>query len=157
VATYHPAAPAITTGVGFVGWGAPVVNSDLNQVKAGSTRPLVFQFFDNLGNPVANLSFCNSFTGTVCNDNPTVSAPWINLSFFGIACQSGALINPATDVTVSSSGNSGFQNLGNGNYQLNWSTQKAWKGFCANVQVTYFTGGAANVVLFPANVGFQFN
>jgi Legume lectin domain len=156
VATYHPTATAITTGVGLVGWGSPVVNTALNQVKAGSTRPLIFQFFDNLGSPVTNLSFCNSFTGTACND-PGVVAPWINIASFGIACPNGAPINPSTDTTVSFSGNSGFQNNGGGNYQLNWKTQKGWNGSCANVQVTYFTGGAANVVLFPANVGFQFN
>lgn len=156
VATYHPGAPPITTGIGFVGWGPPVVNSDLNQVKAGSTRPLLFQFFDNLGNPVMNLSFCKSFTGTVCNDIPAVPAPWINISSFGVSCPNSAPINPSTD-TVSSSGNSGFQNNGGGNYQLNWKTQKSWTGSCANVQVTYFTGGPANVVLFPANLGFKFN
>jgi len=158
VATYHPAAPPITTGVGFVGWAQPVVNTDLNQVKAGSTRPLIFRFFDSLGNPVNNLSFCHSFSGTVCNDGG-VLPPWINISSFGITCPiSQAPVNPATDGTVSSSGNSGFQNNGGGSYQLNWSTQKGWKGACANVKVTYFTNGAAaNVVLIPALVGFQFN
>jgi len=156
VATFHPSAPPITTGVGFVGWGPPVVNTDLNRVKAGATRPLLFQFFDSLGNPVTGLSFCNSFTGTACND-PGVTAPWINISTFGIACPNAAVVNFSTDATVSSSGNSGFQNNGGGNYQVNWQTQKAWKGSCANVQVTYFTGGTANVVLFPAIVGFQFN
>src|SRR5215467_15170923 len=104
VATYHPGAPPITTGIGFVGWGPPVVNSDLNQVKAGSTRPLLFQFFDNLGTPVMNLSFCKSFTGTVCNDIPAVPAPWINIASVGVSCPNGAPINPSTD-TVSSSGN----------------------------------------------------
>ena len=156
VATYHPAAPPITTGVGFVGWLSPVVIRDLNQVKAGSTRPLVFEFFDSLGNPVNNLSFCNSFMGTTCND-PGVAAPWINISSFGITCPNGAQVNPSTDGTVTSTGNSGFQNNGSGNYQLNWKTQNTWKGSCANVQVTYFTGGAANVVLIPAILGFQFN
>lgn len=157
VATYHPSATPITTGVGFVGWQAPVVNTDLNQVKAGSTKPLLFQFFDSLGHPVTNLAFCNSFTGTVCNDNPAVLAPWINISSFGIGCPNGTPVNPATDGTLSAAGNSGFQNNGGGSYQLNWKTQKAWKGYCANVQVTYFTGGAADVVLFPALAGFQFN
>jgi hypothetical protein len=159
VATDHPNdpnAPPITTGIGFVGWQLPVVNSDLNRVKAGSTRPLLFQFFDSLGNPVLNLSYCSSFTGTVCNDGG-VGAPWINISSFGISCPNGAPINPSTDTTVSSSGSSGFQNNGGGNYQLNWKTQKGWAGSCANAQVTYFTGGAANVVLFPAIEGFQFN
>jgi hypothetical protein len=157
VATFHPSASPITTGIGFVGWGPPVVNTDLNQLKAGATRPLTFEFFDNLGQPVTNLSLCNSFTGTVCNDFPTVMAPWINFSSVGIACPNGAATNAATDVTVSFPGNSGLQNNGGGSYQLNWKTLKGWQGFCSNVQVTYFTGGAANVVLFPASVGFKFN
>lgn len=158
VATYHPAAAPITTGVGFVGWGAPVVNAALNKVKAGSTRPLPFQLFDSLGNPVTNLSLCNSFSGTTCNDaGVPAGTPWINISSVGIACPNGAPVNPATDATVAFSGNSGLQNLGGGLYQLNWKTQKSWVGFCANVKVTYFTGGTSNVVLFPANLGFQFN
>jgi len=48
-------------------------------------------------------------------------------------------------------GNSGFQNLGGGNYQMNWNTQNSWKGTCATVQVTFDNG----VMLIPA-VGFKF-
>jgi hypothetical protein len=117
---------------------------------------LIFKFFDNLGKPVTNLSYCQSFSGTVCV-SPAVPAPWINISSLGITCPNGAPINVSTDGNVSSSGNSGFQNNGAGIYQLNWKTQKGWSGSCANVQVTYFTGGATNVVLFPANLGFKFN
>jgi len=161
VATYAPGAPVITTGVGFVGWGSPVDNNALNQVKVGSTRPLSFFFYDNNGNPVTNLAYCNTpgSTAAVCS-NPSMTAtpttPWINFSSVGIVCPSGVPVNPATDTSLTGVGSSGFQSNGGGAYQLNWQTQKPWAGSCANVQVTYSTGGAANVVLFPASFGFQF-
>ena len=162
VATYTPGQPLITTtGVGFKGWGAPVVNTDVNQVKAGSTRPLTFQFFDALGNPVTNLAYCNipdPNTAGLC-DSPmltaTATSPWINLIAVPIPC-GNALVNNATDTTITAAGNSGFQNNGGGNYQLNWKTVKGMTG-CANVQVTYSTGGPTNAVLFPAILGFRFN
>jgi hypothetical protein len=65
-------------------------------------------------------------------------------------------VNASSDLTVSAAGNSGFQNNGGGSYQLNWKTQKGLTG-CANVQVTYSIGGAANVEQFPAILGFKFN
>lgn len=158
--TYTPGATPITGGSisRFVGWLSPVSDSDLNQVKAGATRPLAFNWSDNQGNPVTNLSYCMSFTssssGNVCQDSPPVPTPWVNLSSFGIVCPNGAPINPATDDTsIDASGDSGFQNLGNGNYQVNWKTRKGWKGSCANVQVT-FDSGQTEV---PATMGFQFN
>lgn len=163
VATYTPAAPVITTtGVGFKGWAAPVVNTDVNQVKAGSTRPLIFQFFDSLGNPVLNLAYCNTpdpATPGACL-NPVLTAtsatPWINFIAVPIPCTADAGVNSATDLAVTAAGNSGFQNNGGGNYQLNWKTQKGMTG-CVNLQATYSTGGAANAVLFPATLGFRFN
>lgn len=149
--TYTPGAPLIT-GAGttisrFVGWGSPIVNTNLNMVKAGSTRPLKFQWFDTLGNPVTNLTWCANTTGTGC------TAPWVNLQYFFVPCgvPSGTEINTASD--ISSPGNSGFQNLGGGNYQMNWQTQKAWKGSCATVEATFDNG----LVVVPATVGFQFN
>jgi hypothetical protein len=157
--TYTPGAPLITNGSTsrFVGWQSPVVDSDLNQVKAGSTRPLVFNWNDSSGNPITNLSYCTSFTttnsGNVCQDSPTVPTPWVNLEQFVVACPSGAPVNNTTDTTISTSGNSGFQNNGGGNYQLDWKTQKIWKGTCRNVQVTFDNG----VTQIPATLGFQFN
>ncbi len=155
--TYTAGAPLITTGgvssSQFVGWESPVDNNALNQVKAGSTRPLKFQYFDILGNPVTNLSLCNSFTGSLCTDSLAVSAPWVNLSSFGIACPNSVPINPLTDTTSLSSSNSVLLNNGGGNYQLNWQTQKSWQGFCANVVVTFNSG----LVVTPAKIGFQFN
>jgi YVTN family beta-propeller protein len=166
VATYTPGAPPVTSSTTrFVGFQTPVSNTSLNMVKAGSTRPLTFQFFDNLGNPVTNLSLCNSFTatatGNVCTDSPTVPTPWVNFSSFGIACPNNPNINLSTDGAIDSPGNSAFQNLGGGSYQINWKTLKGWKGFCANVVVTFNSGLAGNsfsgLVVVPAAAGFQFN
>jgi len=145
---YTPGATVITSGTTsrFVGFASPVLDNVLNIVKAGSTRPLAFQWLDNLGNPVTNLTWCAS-------PNPApgaCTAPWVNLEYFSISCVTDTQISTATD--VSSPGNSGFQNLGGGNYQMNWQTQKSWKGTCANIQVTFDNG----VTLDPA-VGFQFN
>ena len=148
--TYTPGAPAITGGSvsRFVGWQSPVVNTDLNQVKAGSTRPLIFNFNDNAGNPIPNLNYCANTSGTGC------TVPWVNLASFGIRCPSGAPVNPAPDGSrIDSSGNSGFQNNGGGNYQVNWKIPKSWKGSCADVQATFDNG----IVEVPAVMGFQFN
>jgi hypothetical protein len=144
--TYTPGAPLINSGSTsrFVGFESPVVDTELNTVKAGSTRPLKFQWFDNLGNPVTNLTWCANTTGTGC------TAPWVNLEYFSINCTTDSQLNTATD--ISSPGNSGFQNLGGGNYQMNWKTQKSWAGTCATVQATFDNG----VMLIPA-VGFKFN
>jgi hypothetical protein len=143
---YTPSAAPILNGSTsrFVGFASPVVDTALNVVKAGSTRPLGFQWLDNVGNPITNLTWCAS-------PNPapgSCTAPWVNLQYFSISCVTDAQISTATD--ISSPGNSGFQNLGGGNYQMNWQTQKSWKG-CANVQATFDNG----VVTVPA-VGFQF-
>jgi hypothetical protein len=157
--TYTPSAPPIMSGTfsRFVGWQSPVLNTDLNMVKSGSTRPLAFQYLDNLGNPIQTLNFCKSFIVqngiNVCTDSPTVSTPWVNLMSFGIKCPNGAQINTSTDTTISSSGNSGLQNLGGGNFQFNWQTVKSWKGSCSNVQATFDDG----IMVVPATIGFQFN
>jgi len=147
--TYTPGAPVITgagtTSSRLVAWQSPISDTDLNMVKAGSTRPLAFQLFDVLGNPVTNLTFCANTTGRGC------TAPWVNLAYFFANCQTDA--SPNIDTDISSPGNSGFQNLGGGNYQMNWQTQKSWKGSCANVEATFDNG----LNLIPADLGFKFN
>jgi YVTN family beta-propeller protein len=156
--TYTPGAPLITSGTTsrFVGWGAPVSDTQLNMVKAGSTRPLQFQLFDIFGNTVTNLSLCESFTVisglNVCTD-PTVPAPWANFAYFQIACPNTAAVDTATDTTITSPGNSGLSNNGGGSYTLPWQTSKSWKGSCANIRVNFDSG----LGLTPAALGFEFN
>jgi len=155
VATYTPGAPAITgTASRFAGWESPVVNGQLNLVKAGAARPLKFQVFDKSFLPVTNLSLCNTLNSSGgCADIPAVPAPWVNLDAFGVVCPNGSPINPLTDFTVDPTGNSGLLNQGGGSYQLNWKTLKGWKGYCANVIVTFDSGQQ----VVPAAIGFQFN
>jgi hypothetical protein len=149
--TYTPGAPPIT-GTGttqsrLVAWQSPLVDNALNLVKAGSTRPLTFQLFDILGSPVLNLTWCANPSGSGC------TAPWVNLQYFFVPCgvPDGTPTNTGTD--ISSPGNSGFQNQGGANYQMNWQTQKSWKGSCANVVATFDNGQ----VVIPADFGFKFN
>ena len=160
IKTYTPTAPLITSGSSstFVGWLSPVVDSDLNEVKAGATRPLAFSWSDSAGNPITNLSYCNSFiktnSGNVCQDNPNVNpTPWVNMSYFQIACPGVAPLNTQTDTNIPGNGNSGLQKNGGGNYQINWQTLKSFKGKCYNVQATFDNG----VAVVPAVVGFKFN
>jgi hypothetical protein len=61
-------------------------------------------------------------------------------------------VNTIADTSISTAGNSGFQNNGGGNYQFNWKTQKSWAGTCRNIQVTFDNG----VRQIPATLGFQF-
>ncbi len=157
--TYTPGATPITTGTTsrFAGWQSPVDNNALNQVQAGATRPLTFTLLDISGNPVTNLSLCNSFTftpstGNVCNDIPTVPKPWVNFDSFGIVCPNGSPINPLTDGTIDSPGNATLNNNGGGNYAFPWKTVKVWSGSCANVVVILDSG----LKVVPATIGFQF-
>jgi len=95
--TYTQGAPLITAGTTsrFVGFTSPVVNTELNAVKSGSTRPLGFQWLDNLGNPVTNLTWCAS-------PNPapgSCTAPWVNLEYFSISCSTDAQMSTAADVS----------------------------------------------------------
>jgi hypothetical protein len=151
--TYTPGAPLITganttvSTSGFVGFGSPVSDTELNLVKAGSTRPLKFQLLDINGNPVTTLNLCPNMTGTGC------TPPWINFTSFGIVCPNGAAIDTATNTTISSPGNSGLSGGRGGNYHLNWQTSKLWNGSCANVRLTFDSG----LVVVPAALGFEFN
>ncbi len=155
--TYNTNAPAITSGTfsRFTGFDSPVIDSALNMVKAGSTLPLKFTFFDVFGNPITNLSYCYAPSTTqpgVCTDSPAVASPWVNIFSFGIPCPGGQ-VNTQTDTSSLTATNNSLQNLGGGAYQFNWKTQKAWAGYCTEVEVK-FDGGLKVV---PATLGFQFN
>ena len=55
------------------------------------------------------------------------------LSSTGEACDTG---DPTDTIEEYAAGASGLQNLGNGNYQINWRTDKAYAGQCRQVNVT---------------------
>jgi hypothetical protein len=134
VATYKPGAPAVQSAQQqtFVGFQSPVVDGQLNQVKAGRTVPLIWQTLDYAGNPVTNLNLCTQLNGTGC------TAPWVVVANAGVNC-SNDQINTSTLTDDGSSGNSALQNLGGGTYQFNWQTQKGSTG-CVTPVLIFSTG-----------------
>jgi PKD domain len=93
----------------FVGFTSPVDNLPvLNKVKAGQAIPLKWRLLDASGAPVTSLV-----------------AAGINAK--GLDCDLGTTVDLVEEVT---SGGSGLQNLGDGYYQLNWKSPKAYAGSC---------------------------
>ena len=149
VATYTPGAPLITgtgvTGVSksqFVGFQSPVSDTDVNIITAGSVVPLKGQVSDASGGGITPLTYCPNATGAGCTGN------WINLSLFSINC---VLDDTPVAVDPNVTTNSGFKDLGGGNFLYNWKTVKGTKG-CVNIRVTTSFG----LQLVPAQLGFKY-
>ena len=91
----------------FVGFDQPVDNSGVyNVAKPGSNIPLKWRLLSETGAPITNLASAS-------------------VSVTAIGCQGGAASDQIEEVAPSASG---LQNQGNGNYQLNWKTDKNWTG-----------------------------
>lgn len=115
----------------FVGFASPVDNTATNLAKAGQAIPIKFQVLAASGNPVSNLAM-----------------PPVMIDSASRSCSTGIVSDITLDST--STGNSGFQNLGGGNYQFNWATSKSWSGTCRQLQVNIGDG-----VLHTANFQFK--
>lgn len=104
-------------GLRFIGFVSPVQDSPtVNTVKAGQTVPLAFQVLDTNGNPVTYLTM------------PPIT--------IGIVPSPSACAGTSETLTIDdAAGNSGFQNLGGGNYQYNWKTSKSLAGTCERIEV----------------------
>jgi hypothetical protein len=108
----------------FTGFFAPVDNSNppdeivLNQVKAGRAVPLKWKLADAQGSPVTTLA---SATVTV----------------EGLEC---GLADTSDDLEQTFAGGSGLQNLGGGNYQLNWKTSAALARSCKIMHLDFGDG-----------------
>ena len=142
VAAFTPGDQIVTSFTSFVGFQTPVSDNQINVIKAGSAVPLIWQQFLAPNVPETNLTFCSS-------PNPapgTCTAPWVNLGTIPSAC-SGDSDN---ETTIGASGNSGLQNLGNGNYQFNWKTTKGSTG-CVVVVATFDSG----LVVYPATFQYK--
>ena len=98
----------------FVGFRRPVDNGDVvNTAKAGSNVPLKWRLLSESGAPIVDLAGAS-------------------VSVVTVSCQTGA----ATDaIEELASAPSALQNLGNGEYQLNWKSDKAWSG-CRRLKLT---------------------
>ncbi len=105
---------AFVTSFGLVGFDAPVDNDALNVAKAGRAIPLKWRLFDLGGNPVTSLATAR-------------------LSSVSILCE--AMTEGADAVEEYAAGASGLQNLGDGAYQINWATSKAFAGTCRRLRL----------------------
>jgi hypothetical protein len=95
----------------FLGFFSPVDNPPtVNTAKAGQAIPVKWRLTDAVGNPVSDMS---SFKGLT-------SSP--------AACGSGETESPLPETT--STGSSGLQYLGDGNWQYNWKTPKLYANSC---------------------------
>jgi subtilisin family serine protease len=114
---YYPAANVsrtFFTTYNFSGFSSPVdALPTLNAANSGQAIPLKFRITDANGNPVSDLA------------NVAVNVD--NLS-----CPLGST---ADQIEEYASGNSGFQNQGDGFYQFNWKTPKTYAKSCKTLKL----------------------
>ncbi len=99
----------VMVGALFGGFFQPVDNIGvLNSLKAGQAVPLKWRLTKPNGSPITDLAS-------------------VSLSVGGLNCSAGAMIDDLEEIATVSSG---LQNLGNGNYQINWKSSSAYAGTC---------------------------
>ena len=98
----------------------------MNQVKAGQTVPLKWHLATAAASPVTTLSSATISVQTVACGQATST----------------------DDVEVLAPSPSGLLNLGHGDYQLNWATQKAWAGTCKIMHLKLGNDPAAHDAYF---------
>jgi hypothetical protein len=104
------APPPPTTYIS-TGFTAPVdMGGVLNTANSGQMIPLKWRLLDGSGNPVTNLDPAS-----------------VTLAYSTYTCSAGA---PVDAIETYATGTTMLQNLGNGYYQLNWKTDKAWANTC---------------------------
>lgn len=107
---------AIIPNYYFRGFGIPVDSDALNVAKAGRSIPLKWQVFDETVTPVTDLAPAS-----------------VKISSVEIDCESAGSSPDAIEEYAQ--GQSGLQNLGEGVYQLNWSTAKSYAGTCRRLRL----------------------
>ena len=112
----------------FVGFDQPVDNlPTVNRAKAGQAIPIKWRLLTSDGAPVTNLT-----TAT--------------LTVTPYACSANATIDDIEQVVATAGG---LQNLGNGYYQVNWKSDKAYAGSCKTLHLDLSEG-----VTHDANFNF---
>jgi hypothetical protein len=103
----------------FSGFGEPVSMDRTNRARAGRTIPILWRLTDLTGAPVSDSS---SFGGAFS---------------FQTACDGAA---PADPVEANTSGASSLQYLGDGYWQFNWKTEKAYANTCRRFYLKFSDG-----------------
>ena len=116
----------------FIGFNSPVQNNAVNVVKAGQAIPLGWQLLDENSHPITNLTLCTTTTGCAPG---TVSIVF----FASSTCSADDDVADISGTLADMAGNSGLQNMGNGNYQYVWKTPNGLKG-CYLARVTFSDG-----------------
>ncbi len=111
----------------LVGFFSPVDNNDvLNRAKAGQVIPLKWRFLD-------------------ANDQPITSLTGVSVNVSALNCDGG----PASDtIEQYAAGPSDLQNLGDGYYQLNWKSPKAYASTCKTINLDVRDDTAPLTALF---------
>jgi hypothetical protein len=122
----------------FAGFFAPVDNLDangdpvLNVVKAGRVIPLKWRLTDATGAPVTNLTSAQ-------------------ITVVGIPCTADAALDQLDELAVAGSG---LQNLGNGNYQLNWKSPTGYATSCKRLRLDLSEGSTTAAAYHTADFKF---
>jgi len=113
-----------TVSYAFGGFAQPVDNLDanghpvLNVVKAGRAIPLKWRLTDATGAPITTLTSAQ-------------------ITVVGISCSQDTTLDQLEETAA---GASGLQNLGDGNYQLNWKSPTSYAGSCKRLRLDLAEG-----------------
>jgi hypothetical protein len=115
----------------FEGFFNPIDNNSVNKANAGQTIPVKWKLTDKNGLPVSD------------------SASFSGIKSYIVNCETLAG-EPTNNVDEPAAGSSGLQYLGDGWWQFNWKTQKAWNGTCRTMKLTLDDGS-----VHSANFAFK--
>jgi hypothetical protein len=110
----------------FDGFYDPIkMEGVVNDAKTGQTIPIKWYMYNQ--------------------DGPVVDLSIVQLRSYPVDCLTG---ESEAWVDEYSSGSSGLQNLGDGNYQYNWKTPKAYAGTCREMYIEFDNGQTSPVAIF---------
>jgi hypothetical protein len=122
----------------FAGFPQPVDNLDadghpvLNVAKGGQAIPLTWRLTDDNGIPVTSLTSAQ-------------------ITVVGISCSLDTTLDQLEEVAA---GGSGLQNLGNGNYQLNWKSPTSYASSCKRLRLDLSEGSTTSPTYHTADFKF---
>jgi len=125
--TTPPTCTTFTVTYQFVGFVEPIANDLTNIAKAGQSVPAKWRLTDANGLPIEDST---SFAGFYSHP---------------IDCETGT---PNDAVEEYAAGNSGLQYKGDGNWQYNWKTPKAYWGTCHAMYIEFDSGAVSPIATF---------